>query len=72
MKSHRVPESEYLINEKLLGEFVSNVCNHQTEEEDVKCISKVAAILRKEAIVQSDMSDFWLQLVLCGKIDFIG
>ena len=48
VKSHRAYESECVLSEKLLGETVSEVRDHQNEEDDIKCIAKAAAILRKE------------------------
>lgn len=52
VKSHRAYESDQLVSEKLLGMSVSDLREHQ-HDEDVKCIANAAAVLRNELTTNS-------------------
>lgn len=48
VKSPRAYESKQVVCEKLLEMSISDLREHQNEEDDVKCIANAAAILRKQ------------------------
>jgi len=48
VKSPRAYESEQVVSEKLLEMSISDLREHQNEDDDVKCIANAAAILRKQ------------------------